>query len=76
MEADGQWVPNFGEKPTSRLGDTPYGSLKKARAQFAEEDMKKRLEPVDGVAAVKIAGGLEDEIQVAIDNDRLAQLGL
>ena len=44
--------------------------------RFAEEDMKKRLEPVDGVAAVKIAGGLEDEIQVAIDNDRLAQLGL
>lgn len=44
--------------------------------RFAEEDMKKRLEPVDGVAAVKIAGGLEDEIQVAIDNERLAQLGL
>lgn len=44
--------------------------------RFAEEDLKKRLEPVDGVAAVKIAGGLEDEIQIAIDNERLAQLDL
>jgi HAE1 family hydrophobic/amphiphilic exporter-1 len=44
--------------------------------RFAEEDLKKRLEPVDGVAAVKVAGGLEDEIQVAIDNDRLSQLNL
>ncbi|MEY3069311.1 MAG: hypothetical protein RLZZ456_1010, partial [Pseudomonadota bacterium] len=44
--------------------------------RFAEEDLKKRLEPVDGVAAVKVAGGLEDEIQVAIDNERLSQLNL
>jgi hydrophobic/amphiphilic exporter-1 (mainly G- bacteria), HAE1 family len=44
--------------------------------RFAEEDLKKRLEPVDGVAAVKVAGGLEDEIQVAIDSERLAQLNL
>ena len=44
--------------------------------RFAEEDLKKRLEPVDGVAAVKVAGGLEDEIQVAIDSERLSQLNL
>jgi HAE1 family hydrophobic/amphiphilic exporter-1 len=44
--------------------------------RFAEEDLKKRLEPVDGVAAVKVAGGLEDEIQVAIDSERLAQLNI
>lgn len=44
--------------------------------RFAEEELKKRLEPVDGVAAVKVAGGLEDEIQVAIDNERLSQLNL
>ena len=44
--------------------------------RFAEEDLKKRLEPVDGVAAVKVAGGLEDEIQVAVDNERLSQLNL
>ena len=41
--------------------------------RYAEDELKKRLEPVSGVAAVKVAGGLEDEVQVAIDQDSLAQ---
>jgi HAE1 family hydrophobic/amphiphilic exporter-1 len=44
--------------------------------RYAEEELKKRLEPVAGVAAVKVAGGLEDEVQVDIDQSRLAQLNL
>ncbi len=44
--------------------------------RYADDELKKRLEPVDGVAAVKVAGGLEDEVQVLIDADRLAQLNL
>ncbi|HWS40451.1 MAG TPA: efflux RND transporter permease subunit [Arenimonas sp.] len=44
--------------------------------RFADDNLKKRLDPVAGVAAVKVAGGLEDEIQVAIDNQKLAQLNL
>ena len=44
--------------------------------RFADDDLKKRLDPVAGVAAVKVAGGLEDEVQVGIDNDKLAQLNL
>jgi len=44
--------------------------------RYADEDLKKKLEPVDGVAAVKVGGGLEDEIQVEIDQQKLAQLGL
>ncbi|MBB1060508.1 efflux RND transporter permease subunit [Lysobacter spongiae] len=44
--------------------------------RFAEDDLKKKLEPVEGVAAVKIGGGLEDEIQVDIDQQKLAQLNL
>ncbi|GAB1596167.1 efflux RND transporter permease subunit [Lysobacter claricitrinus] len=44
--------------------------------RYADEDLKKKLEPVDGVAAVKVGGGLEDEIQVDIDQQKLAQLGL
>ncbi len=49
--------------------------LKQLR-RFADDELKKRLDPVDGVAAVKIGGGLEDEIQVAIDQERLALLKL
>lgn len=44
--------------------------------RFADEELKKRLDPVAGVAAVKISGGLEDEIQVLIDQQQLARLNL
>lgn len=44
--------------------------------RYAEEDLKKKLEPVDGIAAVKVGGGLEDEIQVDIDQQKLALLNL
>ncbi|WP_295950721.1 efflux RND transporter permease subunit [uncultured Xanthomonas sp.] len=44
--------------------------------RYADEDLKKKLEPVQGVAAVKVGGGLEDEIQVDIDQQRLAQLNM
>ncbi len=44
--------------------------------RYADEDLKRKLEPVTGVAAVKVGGGLEDEIQVDIDQRKLAQFGL
>lgn len=44
--------------------------------RYADDDLKKKLEPVEGVAAVKVGGGLEDEIQVEIDQEKVAQLGL
>jgi HAE1 family hydrophobic/amphiphilic exporter-1 len=45
-----------------------------ALRRYADEDLKKKLEPVEGVAAVKVGGGLEDEVQVDIDQQKLAQL--
>lgn len=44
--------------------------------RYADEELKKQLEPIEGVAAVKAGGGLEDEIQVEIDQQKLAQLNL
>lgn len=44
--------------------------------RFADEQLKKELESVLGVAAVKISGGLEDEVQVLVDQEKLGQLGL
>jgi HAE1 family hydrophobic/amphiphilic exporter-1 len=41
--------------------------------RYSEDELKKRLEPISGVAAVKVGGGLEDEVEVAIDQDSLAQ---
>ncbi|HET8646395.1 MAG TPA: efflux RND transporter permease subunit, partial [Vicinamibacteria bacterium] len=42
----------------------------------AEELVKKDLESVEGVAAVKVNGGLEEEIQVRLDEGKVAALGL
>ena len=44
--------------------------------RYADDDLKRKLEPVTGVAAVKVGGGLEDEVQVDIDQRKLAALGL
>src|SRR6476469_4262063 len=44
--------------------------------RYADDALKKKLEPVSGVAAVKVGGGLEDEIQVDIDQQKLAALGI
>jgi len=49
--------------------------LKRLR-RIAEEQVQKMLEGVPGIAAVKISGGLEDEVQVLVDLSRLSQLGL
>ena len=54
---------------------TDEESLKRLR-RYAEEQLQKLLEPVIGVAAVKISGGLEDEIQIEVDQQRLSSLGL
>jgi len=42
----------------------------------ADELLKKNLESSDGVASVKISGGLEEEIQVNLDQRRLAYLNI
>ncbi|TDK23464.1 efflux RND transporter permease subunit [Luteimonas aestuarii] len=44
--------------------------------RYADDDLKKKLEPVPGVAAVRVGGGLEDEIQVELDTQQLARIGL
>jgi len=55
--------------------DVSEAELKQLR-RFADDELKKRLEPTPGVAAVKVGGGLEDEVEVDLDQQRLQQLGL
>ncbi|REL32957.1 AcrB/AcrD/AcrF family protein [Rhodohalobacter sp. SW132] len=43
---------------------------------MADEQFKRNLESAPGVASVKISGGLEEEIQVNIDQQRLSQLNI
>jgi hydrophobic/amphiphilic exporter-1 (mainly G- bacteria), HAE1 family len=62
------------------LRDKSQDSLGQERLKwlrtFAEERLKTDLEAVEGTAAIKISGGLEDEIQITVDEDRLAALNL
>lgn len=70
------------EDPIIRLGlsltaapaaQDPQGALKRLR-RIAEDLVQKPLEAAPGVAAVKISGGLEEEIEVRVDIPRLSPL--
>jgi HAE1 family hydrophobic/amphiphilic exporter-1 len=61
--------------PIIRLGlygDRPLTYLR----YLGEEDIKRILETVDGVAAVKVKGGLEEEIRVELDEQKLTLIGM
>jgi len=49
--------------------------LKELR-RLAEDRIKTELEAEEGTAAVKVSGGLEDEIQIRVDQQKLSQLGI
>ena len=55
--------------------DEPTAQLQELR-RFAEDVVKKRLDPVLGVAAVLVSGGFEDEIAVDVDQERLSMLNM
>ena len=48
----------------------------KALRRLAEDRIKTDLEAEEGTAAVKVSGGLEDEIQIRVDQQKLSQLGI
>ncbi|MEG1481719.1 efflux RND transporter permease subunit [Clostridium sp.] len=45
-------------------------------SKWATKVLKPSLERIDGVAAVSISGGVEDQIKIVIDNDKLTSYGL
>lgn len=53
-------------------GDRPLEELR----QLAERLLKPKIESIRGVAAARVRGGLEPEVQVEADEKRLAALGL
>jgi HAE1 family hydrophobic/amphiphilic exporter-1 len=72
---------NPGTEPILRLALAASGPAATpeelmALRTYAEETLQRRLEPVEGVAAVRVGGGLEDEVQVLIDQQALARLNL
>ena len=61
--------------PIMRLG--LYGDEDLIRLRLiGEQEIKRLLERVEGVAAVLVSGGLEEEIHIEIDERRVSNLGL
>lgn len=56
-------------------GDLEASELRRLR-RIAELQVKRALEPVKGVAAARVRGGLEEEIHVLIDSGALSSAGL
>jgi len=61
--------------PVASFGITSKQNLMFLR-NFAEDNIKIRLDKLKGVAAVKVRGGLEEEIHVDIDEKKLISLNL
>lgn len=61
--------------PIMRLGLYGERSLFYLR-YLGEEDIKRKLETIDGVAAVKVKGGLEEEIRVELNEQQLTLIGI
>ena len=56
-------------------GGADEARLKSLR-RLAEDRIKTDLEAQEGTAAVKVSGGLEDQIQIQVDQQKLSQLGI
>ncbi len=61
--------------PIIRLALSGPGDLRVLR-RLADKQIKQDFETVKGVAAAQVKGGLEEEIQVEVDQNRLAALGI
>ena len=62
-------------KDSADAADGAEARLKSLR-RLAEDRIKTDLEAEEGTAAVKVSGGLEDEIQIQVDQQKLSQLGI
>ncbi len=56
-------------------GEDPTAALSNLR-RYADLQLSRRMETIEGVAASKASGGLEDEIQILLDQSQLARLNI
>ncbi len=61
--------------PIMRIALSGGGELNEMR-NLADRKIKLDLETIKGVAAAQIKGGLEDEVHIDVDQERLAALGI
>ena len=61
--------------PIMRIGVYGEQDLVKLRI-LAEDKLKRDMERLEGVAAVEVSGGLEEEIQIMLDTGRMTSFGI
>ncbi|MDR8523540.1 efflux RND transporter permease subunit [Shewanella fidelis] len=59
----------------SANGEMSQTQLKQMRT-YAEEELKRQLESLTGVAAVRLSGGLQQEVHIQLNQQKLTQLNL
>lgn len=64
------------QQPIYEFGLTSPGLKPVELRVFADEELGRELSVVPGVAAVDVSGGVEEEVQVNIDLDRLQAVGV
>ncbi|MGS0675900.1 efflux RND transporter permease subunit [Shewanella sp. 125m-1] len=65
-------VSESGQSTTDGMSET---ELKQMRT-YAEEELKRQLESLSGVAAVRLSGGLQQEVHIQLNQQKLTQLNL
>lgn len=68
-----RYDPNL--DPVLRIGVSSNRNLTDLR-KLCEDEIKRELETIDGVAAVRVRGGLEEEVRILLDTGKLAELRL
>lgn len=68
-------VIKLGLTANSESGSLTVAQMKRLRL-YAEQQVKRTLESVEGVAAVRVGGGLENEIHILIDQQKASQLSI
>jgi len=61
--------------PILRIALGGTGDLRESR-KIADRTLKQAFETITGVASARIKGGLEEEIQIEVDQERLAAMGV
>ena len=85
-KADRVWLPQDAEKPLLLRYDPSLDPILRiglhgpqdlyALRYLADREIKRELEALAGVAAVKIKGGLEEEIHIALNERQISVMGL
>jgi len=75
-DSTGDLLAGASGRPTPGATPTLDERRLKVLRRYSDEEVKRTLESSAGVAAVKVSGGLEDEVQIHVDPARLSQFGL